>query len=50
MSHGPNDLCKQMPVKSNCPHINMLVAGVYKCRGVLDTGSTSTIMSEALFA
>lgn len=42
-------MCRELPVKLNYPHGNLLLGGIYKCYGVLDTGSTITIISKVLF-
>lgn len=43
-----NDLAKLMPVLSNLPLINVLVQDTYKCRALIDTGSTNCVLSTAL--
>ena len=45
------DLCAKghFPVTHNAPHLNLLLDGKYKVRGVLDTGSTTTIMSKGAY-
>jgi hypothetical protein len=35
------------PIKANIPHVNVLVGG-YKCRGMIDSGSTVTMISTGL--
>ena len=41
------DVCRNQPVTSNLPVVNLLVNG-YKCRAIVDSGCTSTMMSTGL--
>ena len=43
------ELAKAIPISNNTPFVNVCVDGRYKLRAVVDTGSTSTIMSSGLF-
>ena len=43
------DLTAEQPVVANIPQVNVLVGGKYKVRAMVDSGSTVTLMSSALF-
>lgn len=46
--HGTKyDLAQECPVRINCPTINVLFDN-YKVRAIVDTGSTTTIISKGL--
>ena len=46
---GDSDLTTEQPITANIPQVNVLVAGRYKVRAMVDSGSTVTMMSSALF-
>lgn len=50
MTLGENDLTANQPVAANIPQVNCLVGGAYKVRAVVDSGSTTTLMSTGLLA
>ena len=41
------DVSTSQPIKANIPHINVVVDG-YKCRAMVDSGSTTTMISTGL--
>ena len=43
------ELAKAIPISNNSPFVNVCVDGRFKIRGVIDTGSTTTIMSSGLY-
>jgi hypothetical protein len=43
-----NDLTSHQPVTANIPQVNLLLDGKYKCRAVIDSGSTTTLLSTGL--
>ena len=43
------DLTKHTPVKTNQPHMNVLLNNQYKVRGIWDSGCTNTVMSKGLY-
>ena len=46
--HGTKyDLSQECPIRINCPTINVLF-DTYKVRAIVDTGSTTTIISKGL--
>ena len=42
------DLTGHQPVHSNLPQVNCMLGGKYKVRAVIDSGSTTTLMSTGL--
>lgn len=42
-----HDIAGQQPIKANIPHINMILGG-YKVRAMIDSGSTTTMISTGL--
>ena len=45
---GNRDLCKLFPVMANIPIISILLNGEVKVRAMLDSGSTTTVISQGL--
>lgn len=43
------ELARAIPVSNNSPFVNVLVDGRFKLRAIIDTGSTTTIMSSGLY-
>ena len=43
-----NDLTTHQTVTANIPQVNLLLDGKYKCRAVIDSGSTTTLLSTGL--
>lgn len=43
------DVAPIIPVSHYAPHLNLLVESTYKIRAVIDTGSTTTVMTLGLF-
>ena len=41
------DVTHETPIRANCPVVNVLFGG-YKVRAIVDTGSTTTIISRGL--
>lgn len=48
MTLTEHDLTVHQPVTANIPQVNLLVDGKYKCRAIIDSGSTTTLMSTGL--
>lgn len=48
MTLTEHDLTVHQPVTANIPQVNLLVNDKYKCRAVIDSGSTTTLMSTGL--
>lgn len=42
-----HDIAGSQPIRANIPHINMVVNG-YKVRAMVDSGSTTTMISTGL--
>lgn len=41
------DVASKQPIKANIPHINVVLGG-YKVRAMIDSGSTTTMISTGL--
>ena len=44
-----NDLSSLTHIETNSPYVNVLIADTYKARAVIDSGSTTTIMSKGMY-
>jgi hypothetical protein len=44
-----DDFTAAQPIVANIPQVNVLIAGKYKVRAMVDSGSTVTMMSSGLF-
>ena len=49
MTLAEGDLTAEQPVVANIPQVNVLVAKKYKVCAMVDSGSTVTLISSALF-
>ena len=49
LTETANDLTTYQPIRANLPYASVRVAGKFKIRSLLDSGSTHTICSKAMY-